>query len=127
MFFPDEIQLLISGGLNDIDMRDLQQNVEYNGYDKNESYIREFWSYMDSLPNREKEKFLLFVTGTDRPPLLGFKYMNPKMLIARDVADGGDPKNRFPTSATCMNMLRLPKYRSKEDMKRTINYVINSN
>jgi hypothetical protein len=23
MFFPDEIQLLISGGLNDIDMKDL--------------------------------------------------------------------------------------------------------
>lgn len=27
MFFPDEIQLLISGGLNEIDIRDLQKNV----------------------------------------------------------------------------------------------------
>jgi ubiquitin-protein ligase E3 C len=119
--------LLISGGLNDIDMQDLQQNVQYNGYSKTESYIKEFWAYLDSLPNKQKEKFLLFVTGSDRPPLLGFKYMNPQMMIARDHADGGDPKNRFPTAATCMNMLRLPKYRSKEDMKRTIDYVINSN
>jgi ubiquitin-protein ligase E3 C len=48
-------------------------------------------------------------------------------MIARDQAESGDPKNRFPTAATCMNMLRLPKYRTKEDMKRTLDYVINSN
>jgi len=53
--------------------------------------------------------------------------MNPQMMIARDNAENGDPKNRFPTAATCMSMFRLPKYRTKEDMKRTINYVINSN
>jgi ubiquitin-protein ligase E3 C len=48
-------------------------------------------------------------------------------MVARDQAESGDPKNRFPTAATCMNMLRLPKYRTKEDMKRTLDYVINSN
>ena len=48
-------------------------------------------------------------------------------MIARDQAESGDPKNRFPTAATCMNMLRLPKYRTKEHMKRTLDYVINSN
>jgi len=53
--------------------------------------------------------------------------MNPQMMIARDNAENGDPKNRFPTAATCMSMLRLPKYRTKDDMKRTIHYVINSN
>ena len=66
------------------------------------------------------------MTGTDRPPLLGFKVMNPQMCIARDQAAGGDPKNRFPTAATCMNMLRLPRYNNKEDIKRTMDYVINS-
>jgi ubiquitin-protein ligase E3 C len=44
-----------------------------------------------------------------------------------DHADSGDPKNRFPTAATCMNMLRLPKYRNKQDLKRTLDYVINAN
>ena len=127
MFFPDEIQLLISGGLNEIDIGDLRQNTTYNGYSANDSYIKEFWAYLESLPNRQKVKFLFFVTGTDRPPLLGFKYMNPQMMIARDHADSGDPKNRFPTAATCMSMLRLPKYKNKEDMKRTLDYVINSN
>lgn len=49
----------------------------YNGYSANDSYVKDFWSYLDALPNQQKEKFLLFVTGSDRPPLLGFKYMNP--------------------------------------------------
>lgn len=52
MFFPDEIQLLISGGLNDIDIKDLQKNVNYNGYSASDSYIKEFWAYLDSLPNK---------------------------------------------------------------------------
>ena len=33
MFFPDEIQILISGGRNDIDINDLRDNTVYNGYD----------------------------------------------------------------------------------------------
>ena len=77
MFFPDEIQLLISGGLNEIDIEDLKQNTNYNGYDASDSYIKEFWNYLALLPNKQKEKFLFFVTGSDRPPLLGFKYMDP--------------------------------------------------
>lgn len=77
MFFPDEIQLLISGGRNEIDVDDLRNNTVYNGYQASDSFIKTFWEYMRELPNKQREKFLLFVTGTDRPPLLGFKYMNP--------------------------------------------------
>jgi len=77
MFFPDEIQILISGGRNDIDINDLREHTVYNGYVERDSYIQWFWSYMESLPNRQREKFLLFCTGSDRPPLLGFKFMNP--------------------------------------------------
>ena len=32
MFFPDEIQLLISGGLNEIDIADLREHTTYHGY-----------------------------------------------------------------------------------------------
>jgi E3 ubiquitin-protein ligase NEDD4 len=52
MFFPDEIQLLISGGLNEIDIEDLKKNTNYNGYDASDSYIKEFWNYLHSLPNK---------------------------------------------------------------------------
>ena len=39
-FFPDEIQLLISGGLNSINMEELQKNTKYNGWEeKDKPYI----------------------------------------------------------------------------------------
>ena len=50
--FPDEVQLLISGGLNEIDINDLRQHTSYNGYSANESYIRDFWAYLEQLPNK---------------------------------------------------------------------------
>lgn len=52
MFFPDEIQLLISGGKNEIDIADLRANCVYNGYDQRDSYMNNFWQYLESLPNR---------------------------------------------------------------------------
>lgn len=52
MFFPDEIQLLISGGLNEIDVEDMRKHSVYNGYAADESYIRDFWTYIKELPNK---------------------------------------------------------------------------
>ena len=46
-------------------------------------YLDHFWAYLESLPNEIKEKFLQFTTGTNRPPLLGFKYLTPVMRIAK--------------------------------------------
>jgi len=52
MFFPNELQLLISGGQNEIDIQDLKNHTTYNGYSQNDSYIKEFWDYLESLPNK---------------------------------------------------------------------------
>lgn len=52
MFFPDEIQLLISGGRNEIDINDLRANTVYNGYDQRDTYVNSFWDYLEGLPNR---------------------------------------------------------------------------
>lgn len=38
-FYPDEIQLLISGGHNDIDIDDLRANTNYQGYTDSDPYI----------------------------------------------------------------------------------------
>ena len=77
LFFPEEIQLLISGGLNEIDIDDLRKHTIYHGYKDTDPYIREFWNILKNFTPEEKEKFLSFVSGSNRPPLLGFKYLNP--------------------------------------------------
>ena len=69
-FFPDEVELLISGGINEIDIDDLKDNTCLNHFEpeKNEEdrkYLDSFWDHLRSLPNEQKEKLLVFATGTD--------------------------------------------------------------
>jgi len=56
-FMPDEVELLISGGINDIDIDDLQANTVYNKYDPENSaedrkYLDLFWAHLKALPNK---------------------------------------------------------------------------
>ena len=68
LFFPDEIQKLISGGHNEISIDDLMHHSHFNGYNVDEKalntmspaakekqedtkYIMEFFDYLKSLPN----------------------------------------------------------------------------
>jgi ubiquitin-protein ligase E3 C len=60
------------------------------------------------MENTQKEKFLSFCTGAERPPLLGFKFLYPTFCIEKLAIEGD--KIRYPTSSTCFNMLRLPFY-----------------
>ena len=92
IFFPDEIETLISGGKSEIDTDDLQQNAKYNGWDLNnasqKAYLTHFWKYVRSMPNEQKEKLLLFVTGLERSPLLGFRYMSIPFTVSKRETDG---------------------------------------
>jgi ubiquitin-protein ligase E3 C len=82
IFFSDEIQLLISGGIEaEIDIEDLRKHTQYNGYTDRDPYINEFWKIVKSFTPDEKEKLLQFVTACNRPPLLGFKYLYPQFCI----------------------------------------------
>ena len=55
--------------------------------------------------------FLIFITSSPRPPLLGFKNFNPLICIAA-VPD----ISRLPTSSTCVHLLKLPNYPTKEKL-----------
>ena len=55
-FFPDEVELLISGGMNEIDIDDLKDNTVLNNFKPEENeedrqYLENFWGHLKSLPN----------------------------------------------------------------------------
>ena len=76
IFFSDEIQLLISGGIEEeINVDDPRKHCEYHGYTEYDPYIKEFWKIVKAMTEEEKENLLQFATGCNRPPLLGFKYL----------------------------------------------------
>lgn len=128
MFNEHEIQLLISGSLESLDVDDLRSNANYGGYHVAHPVIEMFWEVLKSFSLEYQKKFLKFVTGCSRGPLLGFKYLEPKFCIQRTAPSQvlDEDLDRLPTSATCMNLLKLPPYKSKEQMQTKLMYAINA-
>ena len=63
---------------------------------------------------------------TPSPPL-HFRYLEPQLCIqmAGGMLDPGAAE-RLPTSATCMNLLKLPPYRTTQAMSEKLLYAIKS-
>ncbi|KAJ7955280.1 E3 ubiquitin-protein ligase UPL6 [Quillaja saponaria] len=128
MFNEHELQLLISGSLDSLDVDDLRWNTNYAGGYHPEHYVIEmFWEVLKGFSLENQKKFLKFVTGCSRGPLLGFKYLEPQFCIQRAAGSASEEAlDRLPTSATCMNLLKLPPYRSKDQLETKLLYSINA-
>nr|POE74757.1 putative e3 ubiquitin protein ligase [Quercus suber] len=128
MFNQTELQTLIGGAAAEINIADLRKNTLYGGtYVLGDDGIEHpsiqlFWSVMSSLPDVDRRKVLKFVTSTPRGPLLGFNHLNPRFSIR----DSGADENRFPTTSTCVNLLKLPMYRSEGVLRERLLAAVNS-
>eukprot|EP01035_Chromulina_nebulosa_P018995 gene18995-24813_t len=131
IFTPKELQLIISGNNNNlIDFKNFKENVHYSGgYAASQPYIISFWDIVENeFTIDEQCEFLKFVTSCSRPPLLGFQALSPKFCINQVSTYGDDTiAARLPTAATCMNLLKLPKYSSINELKEKLLYAIKSN
>jgi len=126
LFSPQELQLLIGGDVQRIDVADLRRNVHYaSGYHDSQPYIQTFWDIIESFTAEQQAAFLKFVTSCSRQPLLGFQHLHPKFSIQKVPAGSDD--SRLPSSATCMNLLKLPQYANSSKLKEKLLYAITSN
>lgn len=122
MFNSVELQMLISGGGKDIDLKDLKDNTEYGGYLGTDKSIEDFWEILREFSPQERLKFIKFVTSVPRAPLQGFASLEPKFGIR----NAGRELDRLPTASTCVNLLKLPDYQNKELLRQKLLYAINS-
>uniref|UniRef100_A0A2C9M5A1 HECT-type E3 ubiquitin transferase n=1 Tax=Biomphalaria glabrata TaxID=6526 RepID=A0A2C9M5A1_BIOGL len=83
MFSAPELQKLISGDSDSLDMDDLRRHTQYyGGYHNNHKVINWLWDIVENdLTTDEKGLFLKFVTSCSKPPLLGFAHMEPPFSI----------------------------------------------
>ncbi|KAI3426511.1 hypothetical protein D9Q98_008876 [Chlorella vulgaris] len=128
MFNEEELQMLISGGQQGLDIDDMRTHVQYSGgYHEEHPVIQEFWRALATFTPKEQADFLRFVTSCARPPLLGFQYLSPPLAIqlAGSMLDERAP-DRLPTAATCMNLLKLPPYRSAQQIRDKLLYAVES-
>lgn len=123
MFDEHELNVLISGAQVPVDVHDLKYNTVYGGgYKDSDEVIKNFWQIVSfDLTDNQRRLLLKFVTSVSRPPLLGFKELNPKFCIHKS------PFDRLPTASTCMNLLKLPECKNKEDLLKKLLIAIESN
>ncbi|XP_008325809.1 probable E3 ubiquitin-protein ligase HERC4 isoform X1 [Cynoglossus semilaevis] len=121
LFQPNELQAMVIGNTN-YDWTELEKSTEYKGeYWADHPTIKLFWEVFHSLPLEKKKRFLLFVTGSDRIPILGMKSL--KLLI--QPTGGGE--HYLPVAHTCFNLLDLPKYTRLETLQEKLLQAIEHN
>uniref|UniRef100_A0A665WB05 HECT and RLD domain containing E3 ubiquitin protein ligase 4 n=1 Tax=Echeneis naucrates TaxID=173247 RepID=A0A665WB05_ECHNA len=121
LFQPNELQAMVIGNTN-YDWTELEKSTEYKGeYWADHPTIRLFWEVFHSLPLEKKKQFLLFLTGSDRIPILGMKCL--KLVI--QPTGGGE--HYLPVAHTCFNLLDLPKYTTLETLREKLLQAIDHN
>ncbi|CAG8467468.1 14682_t:CDS:10 [Acaulospora morrowiae] len=116
-----ELQILVGGAYIPINLEDLRRNTVYAEYKDDDPVIIHFWKVVSEFSEEQKQKLIKFVTSCSRPPLLGFKELNPKFSIRR--AGSG---TRLPSSSTCVNLLKLPAYPDEDTLREKLSYAINA-
>ncbi|XP_015109716.1 ubiquitin-protein ligase E3C [Diachasma alloeum] len=120
MFNNKEMQVLISGAQIPVDVDDLKMHTNYTGgYAPDHPTIGAFWRVVEGFTNKQKGQLLKFVTSCSRPPLLGFKELDPPFCIQH-----AGTIDRLPTSSTCMNLLKLPEFPDESTLREKLLYAI---
>uniref|UniRef100_A0AAY5E8U3 HECT domain-containing protein n=1 Tax=Electrophorus electricus TaxID=8005 RepID=A0AAY5E8U3_ELEEL len=121
LFQPNELQAMVIGSTT-YDWKELEKSAEYKGgYWAEHPTIKLFWEVFHELSLEKKKQFLLFLTGSDRIPILGMKSLG---LVIQPTGGG---EHYLPVAHTCFNLLDLPKYTSREKLQEKLLQAIEHN
>ncbi|ENN81570.1 hypothetical protein YQE_02099, partial [Dendroctonus ponderosae] len=113
LFNHKELQVIIGGDTHEIDLDDLRAHTTYSGdFTDEHPTMLLFWRILHGFTDIQKRQLLKFVTSCSRPPLLGFKELNPPFCI-----QSSGVENRMPTASTCLNLLKIPIIKEERDLQ----------
>lgn len=116
LFNHNELQVIIGGDTQEIDLSDLRAHTVYGGdFTVDHPTIVLFWKVLNRFTELQKKQLLKFVTSCSRPPLLGFKELNPQFCI-----QSSGSENRMPTASTCLNLLKIPIIKDEEVLRNKL-------
>ncbi len=124
LFRPEEIELLIRGSDEPLDITSLQAVSVYDNWGvpnpaETEPVISWFWQSFRNANPKDQRKLLSFVTGSDRIPAMGAANLVIKLSCL------GDDSNRFPVARTCFNMLSMYRYESRRKLESLLWRAVN--
>lgn len=116
LFRPEEIELLIRGSDEALDIAALRAVAEYDNWghshpDDNIDVVVWFWETFQDATSKNQRKLLSFITGSDRIPATGAAMLPIKVSCL------GEDSGRYPIARTCFNMISLWKYGSKQRLE----------
>lgn len=98
-----------------------------HGFSHSSSTVKYFLEVLTELDEKQRREFLLFVTGSPKLPVGGFKALEPKLTIVRKEQPKGvksDPDKTLPSVNCCFYYLKLPEYSSKSVLKEKLLFAI---
>ncbi|EZG07761.1 hypothetical protein H106_03031 [Trichophyton rubrum CBS 735.88] len=118
LFKPEEIELLIRGSEEPLDIPSLRGVAMYEHWPASspdrEPVVTWFWDFFERIPAKDQRKILSFITGSDRLPAMG-----AVNLVIRLMCLGPDSE-RFPTARTCFNALGLYRYKTRQKFEEKL-------
>lgn len=126
LFRPEEIELLVRGSEEPLDVSSLRAVAKYENWpcaepESDAPVVRWFWEFFQAAPPQSQRKILSFITGSDRIPAMGATNLSIRLVCL------GDDCPRYPIARTCFNMLGVYRYASREKFKQLLwDAVVNS-
>ncbi|TWU78673.1 putative E3 ubiquitin-protein ligase [Metarhizium rileyi] len=119
LFRPEEIELLIRGSDEALDIATLRAVAEYDNWksprpDGSCPVVGWFWDTFQEATPANQRKLLLFITGSDRIPATGAAMLPIKISCL------GEDIGRYPIARTCFNMISLWQYGSKQKLESMV-------
>jgi E3 ubiquitin-protein ligase HECTD2 len=116
LFRPEEIELLIRGSDEALDIASLRAVAIYEHWGivspgDTEPAVKWFWSFWSRSDPASQRKILGFITGSDRIPAMGATTLVIKINCA------GQDCERFPVARTCFNMISLYRYQTRQKLE----------
>lgn len=130
LFRPEEIELLVRGSDESLDVASLRAVATYEGWPKHEGPAEQqaqvvwFWDFVSKVSPGDQRKILSFITGSDRIPAMGATNLVIRIQLIRgkdEFDEQGRPTNlpieKFPIARTCFNTISLFKYESRQKLE----------
>lgn len=119
MFRPEEIELLVRGSAEELNVDALKSVAEYEDWGteqpaESEPVVGWFWQTLAEAAPADQRKLLSFITGSDRIPAMGASSVKIKVGCL------GDDCDRFPIARTCFNKIVLYRYGSREKLEKMV-------
>lgn len=130
LFRPEEIELLVRGSDDPLDIASLRAVAVYENWPKGRGIPPPdqqhqaiwFWDFFSRISPTDQRKLLSFITGSDRIPALGATNLIIKVQLLMEKGDLLMPNKRvdperFPIARTCFNSIGLYQYSSRKKLE----------